>query len=205
MASEERPFRLRPRRPKRQRADEVRIWSAAFKRLFHVVRMSSRRLGKFGGGARMARTYCQRCAVRVTYSSNRAPGQWSAHGRYLERESATQGKPREIMGFSSGSEPIRLAPALGNWQGAGDERMFKLIISPEFGERMDLEAHTCSLMAQMERDLGTTLEWVGVSHFNTGHPHVHVALRGINDRGQELRLERDYIRAARISYAGRCG
>jgi hypothetical protein len=28
----------------------------------------------------------------------------------------------------------------------------------------------------------------------TQHPHVHVALRGINDRGQALRLERDYIR-----------
>jgi type IV secretory pathway VirD2 relaxase len=87
-----------------------------------------------------------------------------------------------------------VASILAKWQSAGDERMFKLIISPEFGERMDLEAHTRSLLAQMERDLGTRLEWVAVSHFNTGHPHVHIALRGINDRGQELRLERDYIR-----------
>jgi hypothetical protein len=33
-----------------------------------------------------------------------------------------------------------------------------------------------------------------VSHYNTGHPHVHIALRGVNDRGEALRLERDYIR-----------
>jgi type IV secretory pathway VirD2 relaxase len=72
--------------------------------------------------------------------------------------------------------------------------MFKLIISPEFGERMDLETHTRSLMARMEQDLGATLEWVAVSHYNTRHPHVHVALRGIDDRGEALRLERDYIR-----------
>jgi type IV secretory pathway VirD2 relaxase len=83
---------------------------------------------------------------------------------------------------------------LNDWQSAGDERMFKLIISPEFGERLDLEALTRALMAEMERDLGTKLEWIAVSHFNTAHPHVHVALRGVNGRGEPLRLERDYVR-----------
>jgi type IV secretory pathway VirD2 relaxase len=194
MTNEETPFRLRPRRPIRQKRDEIRIWSAAFKRLSHIVRMSSRRMGRAFAGVRPARTHSQRCAVRVTYSSNKAPGQWRAHGRYLARESATEGKHGEKTGFGPGHEPIPVATTLGNWQSEGDERMFKLIISPEFGERMDLEAHTRSLMARMEQDLGTTLEWVAVSHHNTQHPHIHVALRGINDRGQALRLERDYIR-----------
>ena len=194
MTNEESPFRLRPRRPSRQKRDEIRIWSAAFKRLSHIVRMSSRRMGRAFAGARPARTHSQRCAVRVTYSSNKAPGQWRAQGRYLARESATEGKHGEKAEFGPDHEPIPVATTLENWQSEGDERMFKLIISPEFGERMDLEAHTRSLMAQMEQDLGTTLEWVAVSHHNTQHPHVHVALRGINDRGQALRLERDYIR-----------
>jgi type IV secretory pathway VirD2 relaxase len=194
MTNEETPFRLRPRRPIRQKRDEIRIWSAAFKRLSHIVRMSSRRMGRAFAGARPARTHSQRCAVRVTYSTNKAPGQWCAHGRYLARESATEGRHGEKTGFGPGDEPIPVATTLENWQSEGDERMFKLIISPEFGERMDLEAHTRSLMVRMEQDLGTTLEWVAVSHHNTQHPHVHVALRGINDRGQALRLERDYIR-----------
>jgi type IV secretory pathway VirD2 relaxase len=194
VTSEEKPFRLRPRRPGRQPRDEVRLWSAAFKRLSHIVRMSSRRMGKAFGGVRPARTYSQRCAVRVTYSSNKAPGQWRTHGRYLARERATEGRPGEKTGFGAGHEPIQVAATLENWQREGDERMFKLIISPEFGERMDLETHTRSLMTKMEQDLGTTLEWVAVSHYNTRHPHVHVALRGIDDRGQALRLERDYIR-----------
>src|SRR5208283_154309 len=42
--------------------------------------------------------------------------------------------------------------------------------------------------------LGTRLEWVATSHFNTEHPHVHVALRGIKADGSPLDLKREYIR-----------
>jgi type IV secretory pathway VirD2 relaxase len=195
VTSEERPFRLRPRRSGKQRRDEIRIWSTAFKRLFHVVRMSSRRLGHARAGIRPAPSYSQRCAVRVTYSANKAPGQWRAHGRYLARESATRGEHGTGIGFGPGPEPVNVSGSLDRWQTEGDQRMFKLIISAEFGERLDLQAHTRALMAQMEGDLGTSLEWVAVSHYNTSHPHVHIALRGVNDRGQALRLERDYIRS----------
>src|SRR5262252_3651237 len=46
----------------------------------------------------------------------------------------------------------------------------------------------------METDLGVGLEWVAVAHFNTGHPHVHIALRGRTEAGP-LRLDRDYIKS----------
>jgi hypothetical protein len=72
--------------------------------------------------------------------------------------------------------------------------MFKIVISPEFGDRLDLETHTRKLLAQMEEDLETKLEWVAVIHRNTEHPHVHVALRGVDDKGAALRLPRDYIK-----------
>src|SRR3546814_978333 len=45
----------------------------------------------------------------------------------------------------------------------------------------------------MEQDLGTKLDWVAVDHFNTGHPHTHVVLRGKNDRGTDLVIAREYI------------
>src|SRR6266581_8256499 len=134
MASDEKPFRLRPRRPIRQRRDEARLWSSAFKRLFHLVRMSSHRSGLCGGQTRSPRPYSQRCAVRVTYSSNKASGQWRAHGRYIERESATEGKRGTEAGFGPGHDTVNVASVLEDWQSAGDERMFKLIVSPEFGE-----------------------------------------------------------------------
>ena len=49
-------------------------------------------------------------------------------------------------------------------------------------------------MTQIERDLGTRLEWIAVVHRNTEHPHIHVALRGIKDDGQALQLDRQYIK-----------
>lgn len=48
-------------------------------------------------------------------------------------------------------------------------------------------------MAQMEEDLGARLDWVAVDHFNTGHPHTHIILRGKDERGADLIIARDYI------------
>jgi hypothetical protein len=132
--------------------------------------------------------------VRITYSKNKGPGQWKAHGRYLERESATGGERGKKSGFDRDREGLDLAHIANSWQHAGDERLFKIIVSPEFGERMDLVQHTRELVSRMERDLYTKLEWAAVTHFNTDHPHVHIVLRGLNDKGVSLRLERDYIR-----------
>jgi type IV secretory pathway VirD2 relaxase len=87
-----------------------------------------------------------------------------------------------------------MAGRLESWQAARDQRMWKVIISPEFGERVDLTRLTRDLMNRVEKDLATPLEWVAVAHFNTEHPHVHVALRGVGRDGQEVRLPRDYVK-----------
>lgn len=50
-------------------------------------------------------------------------------------------------------------------------------------------------MEQMQADLGTRLDWVAVDHFNTGHPHSHVVIRGTDDRGGDLIIAQDYITA----------
>jgi type IV secretory pathway VirD2 relaxase len=131
--------------------------------------------------------------VRVTYSPNRVSGQWAAHGRYIARGSATKEDSVKEAGFAATNDRIDIPQRLGQWQSAGDQRLFKLIISPEFGERLDLKRHTRELMARMEQDLDLRLEWVAVAHFNTDHPHVHIALRGRTDAGP-LRLARDYIK-----------
>jgi hypothetical protein len=59
-------------------------------------------------------------------------------------------------------------------------------------------------MTQIEQDQGVPLEWVAAVHFNTEHPHVHIALRGLAD-GRPLRLERDYIKhGIRLHAEGLC-
>jgi len=83
---------------------------------------------------------------------------------------------------------------LARWQAAGDPRLFKIIVSPEFGERIDMVTLVRSLMARMARDVETPLEWVAAVHTNTEHPHAHVALRGVRGDGQELRLPSAYVK-----------
>jgi type IV secretory pathway VirD2 relaxase len=58
---------------------------------------------------------------------------------------------------------------------------------------LNLKKFTYDLMAEMQRDLGTRLEWVAAEHNNTEYPHVHVALRGIDEKGRPFRMEREYI------------
>jgi len=127
------------------------------------------------------------------YTKNATRGQWRAHGRYIARESATQGHAPEA-GFDATDQGINIAARLDEWQSAGDERLWKLILSPEFGDKIDLVHLTRDLMKRMTRDLDTHLDWVAVSHFNTDNPHVHIALRGVRADGNPLRLERDYIK-----------
>ena len=190
--SSEPEFRLRPRRPRVAR-DENKAWSRSYKNLIHLIRMTSTPASLTRSGSAPRKTHLQRCAVRVTYSPNRVSGQWAAHGRYISRGSATKEGSVKEAGFTAATDRIDIPQTLGQWQSAGDQRLFKLIISPEFGERLDLKRHTRELMARMEQDLGLRLEWVAVAHFNTDHPHVHVALRGRTDIGT-LRLARDYIK-----------
>ena len=53
---------------------------------------------------------------------------------------------------------------------------------------------TRDLVRQMEKDLDTQLDWVGVDHWNTEHPHVHLIVRGVRDDGENLVISRDYIK-----------
>ena len=187
---DEKPFRLKPRAPRREKG-ERKNWSSAYQRVAHVVRMS--RQGTRAVPTRpVRRPWQQRCAIRVTYSPNRIRGQWGAHGRYLGRESASDQVP-EGAGFDRDARGVDLCATLRSWQAAGDPRLFKMIISPEFGERVELEALTRELMGRIESDLGSPLEWVAVAHHNTEHPHVHVALRGVAS-DQELRFHRHYLK-----------
>ena len=187
-------FRLRPPKPRVTR-NEGAAWSNGFKLLMHYARSSrkTRQPRAQAEKGKRTRPYHQRCAIRVTYLKNRIRGQWRAHGRYLARESATFDNDAKAVGFNRESSGVDIAGQLENWQGAGDERLWKMIVSPEFGDRVDLSRLTRDLIRQMEKDLGTELEWVAVEHHNTEHPHVHMVVRGVRSDGESLRLSRDYV------------
>ncbi len=56
----------------------------------------------------------------------------------------------------------------------------------------DLRAFTRDLTRQMQEDLGTKLDWVAIDHWNADNPNV-LLVRGVDESGADLVIERDYI------------
>jgi len=76
----------------------------------------------------------------------------------------------------------------------GDRHHFRFVISPEdAGDMTDLKAFARDIIADMERDLGSRLDWIGAAHWNTDNPHVHLLIRGKTDKDRDLVISRDYI------------
>lgn len=75
-----------------------------------------------------------------------------------------------------------------------DRHQFRVIFSAEDADQLaDLKENTRAFMERMEKDLGTKLDWVAVDHHNTGHPHTHIVIRGVDERGNDLVMAKEYI------------
>lgn len=113
------------------------------------------------------------------------------HLRYIQRDGVTRdGEAGKLYGrdtdCADGKEFLE--------RGLEDRHQFRFIVSAEdASEYPDLKPFVRKLMARMEDDLGTRLDWVAVDHHNTGHPHTHIVLRGRDDLGQDLVIARDYV------------
>ncbi|NTG25912.1 relaxase/mobilization nuclease and DUF3363 domain-containing protein [Agrobacterium rhizogenes] len=118
-------------------------------------------------------------------------GKSAAHLRYIQRDGTSRDGERGQLYSATedradGTTFVEL--------GADDRHQFRFIVSPEDGADLsDLTAYTRDLMAQVETDLGTKLDWVAVNHHNTGHPHVHVIVRGKDELGENLVINGDYL------------
>ena len=137
----------------------------------------------------------RRRRVIVKFRSQKLAGQGTtkaaAHLRYIQRD-----------GVSKEDEPGQLYNAAGDdvsgeefhERSKGDRHQFRFIVSAEdANELQNLKGFTRDLMAQMETDLGTKLDWVAVDHFNTDNPHTHVIVRGKDETNRDLVIARDYI------------
>lgn len=184
-----RPGRIRAE-PSEGRGLLLRKVSARVRHREGRSRSKGRALGRpgYGPGSRQ-----QRSIVKLQYVANKTPGGWRAHGRYLTREGA-QREGDKGLGFDASESAVEIDRRLDGWQRAEDPRMWKMILSPERGEALDLVDHTRRVLNAMERDLGTRLEWVAVDHHNTDNPHVHVAIRGRDEAGRPLLLDREYVK-----------
>lgn len=114
-----------------------------------------------------------------------------AHMRYIQREGVTREGERGEL-YTAEQDRTEGKDFLN--RSSKDRHQFRFIVAPEDGlEYEDLKPLTRRLMTQMEEDLGTKLDWVAVDHYNTGHPHAHIIVRGKNDLGCDLVIAPAYI------------
>jgi type IV secretory pathway VirD2 relaxase len=114
-----------------------------------------------------------------------------AHLRYVERDGTNREGGRGLL-YGPESDAVDRRAWLD--QAKTDRHQFRFIVSPEDGaDYGDLKPLTRRLMARMEEDVGTRLDWIAVDHYNTGHPHTHIIVRGKDERGKDLIIARDYI------------
>jgi type IV secretory pathway VirD2 relaxase len=142
--------------------------------------------GFYPGGQR-------RAIVKARISKLKAGdlGAASAHLRYIQRDGVTpEGEPGQLYGPET--DEANGTAFLDNCE--GDRHQFRLIVSPDDGaELADLKPFIRDFMAKVESDLETKLDWVAVDHYNTGHPHTHIIIRGKDDRDQDLIMTKDYV------------
>jgi type IV secretory pathway VirD2 relaxase len=113
------------------------------------------------------------------------------HLTYLKRDGVTRdGKDAALFG----SDENTIDGEAFAEHCADDRHHFRFIVSPEdTAELADVRSFTRDLLTQMEKDLGTGLDWVAVDHWNTDNPHIHILVRGKADDGRDLVIDRSYI------------
>ena len=156
--------------------------------------------------------------VRVVKLRNAKSSVSRGHLAYLQREGAGVERAEGLDG-SAELIPTRgqlygpdegleidgrdfVARSQESFDGRGDPHQFRIMISPEDGAELarvngdgtpNLKDTTRALIAQMEEDLGTRLDWVAVDHFDTAHPHTHIIARGVTHDGKGLNIAGEYI------------
>ncbi|WP_413874629.1 relaxase/mobilization nuclease domain-containing protein [Albidovulum sp.] len=206
--SDDREFRIRPGPIRSTRAQQTRPFiaqalAAAKKAGGGVSRsgsVTSVNRSRFGRGQRASvqanRLITSRTRGAVVKARVVRHTAWSAplgtHLDYLRRDGVTRDGEKARL-FGPGTEE---ADGRAFAERCDDDRHhFRFIVSPDDAPDMsDLRSFTRDLVGQMEKDLGTRLDWVAVDHWNTAHPHVHLIVRGHRDDGQDLVISRDYIK-----------
>jgi type IV secretory pathway VirD2 relaxase len=137
----------------------------------------------------------RRVIVKARIVRHRKGGRRSAplmaHIRYLKRDGVTKVREPARM-FDRDAESTSERAFV---ERCGDDRHhFRFIVSPDDSNRMvNLRVFARELLADMEYDLGTKLDWIAVDHYNTDNPHLHILVRGKTDDGRDLVISREYI------------
>lgn len=168
-----------------------------------LSRLGRRGIGdKSGGDPRQQRVVVK--AAYTVHKSGGARGVMAAHTRYLARDSASL-DGREGRFYDAREENVDARQRVRAWE--ADRHHFRFIVSPENAAEIDrrpggLAGYVREVMTWVERDLGTTLEWVAITHHNTDDLHAHVLVRGRKADGTDLVIPRPYLQHGMRQAAG---
>ena len=137
-----------------------------------------------GAGAR--RVVVKARFVKMTKSGAKAA---ALHLRYIAREGVEKDGSKGVL---YGPDRHVRAESFEEPR-PGEQRQYRLIVSPEDAAELDMTQYVRRLMANVERDLGQPLVWAAVNHHDTDHPHAHIVVRGVDARGHDVRFDRAYI------------
>lgn len=139
-------------------------------------------------GSQTQRVIVKARVVRMGPSARKA---LLTHVRYVVRDGAGQdGNAEQFFDRTSDHADGRAFVD----RCTNDRHHFRLIVNPEEGRELpDLKGYARTFMAQVERDLGTEIDWMGGAHYDTGRPHLHLLMRGKRDDGRDLILPREYV------------
>ena len=136
----------------------------------------------------------QRVVVKVHVSRHRpgkVHGSVLRHVSYVGRESASLDGQHGVF-YDSTREGLDARQIVTAWE--QDRHHFRLIVSAEnAGDLPDTNKYIRTVMARVERDLGTSLQWLAVNHYNTDNPHTHILCRGIKQDNTDLVIPRQYV------------
>jgi len=201
-------FRIRPGRIRSPSAQRARPFIAQALAAAQRAGGSVSRKGMIGSGHRSRFGRGQRASVQanrlitsrsrgavvkarvVRHGGRNAP--LATHLNYLRREGVTRDGEKARL-FGPGTDDADSKAFAERCE--EDRHHFRFIVSPDDAVEMsDLKTFARDLVGQMEKYLGTKLEWVAVDHWNTEHPHVHLIVRGVREDGENLVISRDYIK-----------
>lgn len=114
------------------------------------------------------------------------------HVAYLGRQGAGVEAGRAEF-FDASRDGLDGAVATKAW--SDDRHHFRLIVSPEHGDRIaDLRGYVREVMVRVSADLGEpNLTWMATCHYDTDQPHAHVMVRGRRGDGRDLVMPRAYV------------
>jgi hypothetical protein len=156
---------------------------------------------RVGLSARSGRLSLQRTVVKLTYHQ---VGGIRGLVRYASHDDPDEdGNPQDpVIGFSESADAVDGYAVTAAWHAADDPRYFHLIVSPENGDRIaDMRTVVRPAMVQIQRDLGTRVDWIAYQHDRDRDAqgrHAHIFLRGVDQDGQELLIAPEYVKEGLI-------